>query len=528
MKEQERVFELVKKGIITTEEALVLLENMATEKDVKTVTKEAGDIKNTVKKTINPVENDYFYTEDTLSFEEEKEQAEKARAASEQEDKQRLERLLAQLTQEANNASAELDNVCKDIEVLESKINAKKEELMVLNTLSDLEELTEEQQAKSSELHDIISTLELEMNQLSDKKTDLEIKLSAINKEKKETRKDTPRFEIPEDWEESINEFGQKVGEAGSHFGKKMGEAGVQLGRFFKDTIKTVNENVDWKDINIKVPGLSSSSFKHEFYYPEMTASLIDVKVANGEVSFIPWDSEDLKVEADVKLYGKMEADTPFEAFLERSQILVDEEQILFHIPNKRIKADLNFYLPRRVYDHVSVKLLNGDVTVSELEAKDIFVKSTNGDMTFNSLIATMLEVEGVNGNVAVSGGKVMDFLSEAVNGDYSLQGNIENISVSNVNGDVKITGTDSLAKVEASVVNGTLKLALPESLGVDGMVKTSLGTIKNRLTDFEVIREKADKTNQLLQFRRYNEDKTAYIRLNTTTGSIYMKDTEQ
>ena len=33
MKERERVLELVKKGILTSEEALILLENMATEKD---------------------------------------------------------------------------------------------------------------------------------------------------------------------------------------------------------------------------------------------------------------------------------------------------------------------------------------------------------------------------------------------------------------------------------------------------------------------------------------------------------------
>ena len=41
-----------------------------------------------------------------------------------------------------------------------------------------------------------------------------------------------------------------------------------------------------------------------------------------------------------------MEADTPFEAFLERSEIEVDEERISFQIPNKRIKAELIFYLP--------------------------------------------------------------------------------------------------------------------------------------------------------------------------------------
>ena len=33
------------------------------------------------------------------------------------------------------------------------------------------------------------------------------------------------------------------------------------------------------------------------------------------------------------------------EAFLERSDIDVDDETISFQVPNKRVKADLTFYL---------------------------------------------------------------------------------------------------------------------------------------------------------------------------------------
>ena len=44
MKERERVLELVKKGILTSEEALILLENMATEKDEKQIEKAAEKV----------------------------------------------------------------------------------------------------------------------------------------------------------------------------------------------------------------------------------------------------------------------------------------------------------------------------------------------------------------------------------------------------------------------------------------------------------------------------------------------------
>lgn len=51
------------------------------------------------------------------------------------------------------------------------------------------------------------------------------------------------------------------------------------------------------------------------------------------------------------------------------------------------MKADLTFYLPKRTYDHVSVKLLNGNVLVEELTAKDVYTKSTNGTITFKKLM---------------------------------------------------------------------------------------------------------------------------------------------
>lgn len=45
-----------------------------------------------------------------------------------------------------------------------------------------------------------------------------------------------------------------------------MTEAGNQLGDFLKKTFdnvsETVNENVEWKDINLHVPGVSTTKFE--------------------------------------------------------------------------------------------------------------------------------------------------------------------------------------------------------------------------------------------------------------------------
>lgn len=311
-----------------------------------------------------------------------------------------------------------------------------------------------------------------------------------------------------------------------------MSEAGSQLGKFLKKTFQTVsetvNDNMEWKDVSLRVPGIATTKFEHEFYYEAPAASILDIKAANGNVTLKTWDSNDVKVEAKIKLYGKMGAE-PFEAFSERSQIEVNEDHISFQIPNKRVRADLVFYLPKRVYDHAAIKLLNGNIMIETLEAKDIYTKSTNGNIIVDQLTATMLEVEGVNGNIDIRNGNILDSIIETVNGTVTFGATAENLSVSLVNGDVRLTiKEDNLKKVEASSVNGNVKVALPDGIGLEGHAKTSLGSINSRLSNYEVVREKKERTNQMLQFRRVSDGEIAQVQLSTTTGSIYLKDTDK
>ena len=181
-----------------------------------------------------------------------------------------------------------------------------------------------------------------------------------------------------------------------------------------------------------------------------------------------------------------------FDAFDARSQIDVDDERISFQIPNKRIRADLVFYLPTRTYDHVAVKLLNGNVTFDELVARDVYTKSTNGTIDFRKVDATMLEIEGAQWKYLGSRWRYpFDAIIETVNGDVTLPRHHKILEFL-VNGNIRITyKEDRLQKLNASSVNGNVKVALPQSVGFEGLGKTSLGSINQRLSNFEIVREK-------------------------------------
>ncbi len=533
MKERERVLELVKKSILTSEEALILLENMATEKDEKQIEKAAEKVdtqnigttnkEDQVADLMDALEKGESEGPTVDSFEENKQD-------SAEKDRENLERILDELATKANRASAELDEVNAEIAGIKEEIKEVAEEIGTLDTKEELDALTEDEQVQRKDLHVLLAQLEEKLATQSTEKTALEEELKNIRKEQWKGQwndtKEKVSSQFSEEWKDQATDTFNQVG-------GKVAEVGGQVGEFLKKTFNsfsdTMNDNVEWKDIKMKVPGMATTKFEHEFNYPNPQASLIDVKVANGTVVFKTWDQEDVKVEAKIKLYGKMAGDSPMEAFLERSDIDVDDETISFQVPNKRVKADLTFYLPKRTYDHVSVKLLNGNVLVEELTAKDVYTKSTNGTITFKKIDATMLEIEGVNGEIKVLEGTILDNIIETVNGDVSISAAPESLSVSLINGDIRITAKEkTLRRVEASSANGNIKLALPNDLGVEGQVKTNLGSINSRLTDIEVVREKKDRGNQQLHFRRVLEESMAQINASTTTGSIFLKDTDK
>lgn len=533
MKERERVLELVKKGILTSEEALILLENMATEKDEKQIEKAAEKVdtqnigttnkEDQVADLMDALEKGEAEGPTVDSFEENTQD-------SAEKDRENLERILDELATKANRASAELDEVNAEIAGIKEEIKEVAEEIGTLDTKEELDALTEDEQVQRKDLHVLLAQLEEKLATQSTEKTALEEELKNIRKEQWKGQwndtKEKVTSQFSEEWKDQATDTFNQVG-------GKVAEVGGQVGEFLKKTFNsfsdTMNDNVEWKDIKMKVPGVATTKFEHEFNYPNPQASLIDVKVANGTVVFKTWDQEDVKVEAKIKLYGKMAGDSPMEAFLERSDIDVDDETISFQVPNKRVKADLTFYLPKRTYDHVSVKLLNGNVLVEELTAKDVYTKSTNGTITFKKIDATMLEIEGVNGEIKVLEGTILDNIIETVNGDVSISAAPESLSVSLINGDIRITAKEkTLRRVEASSANGNIKLALPNDLGVEGQVKTNLGSINSRLTDIEVVREKKDRGNQQLHFRRVLEESMAQINASTTTGSIFLKDTDK
>ena len=515
MNERERILELVKKGVLSTDEALDLLEEMG-----KKIQSETTETQN--EETQYSVDN----IMDDTAFEHTEESQEDVEDRQAQ-DQKNLEDILDRLATESNQASVDLDEVMVEIDGLKATLAEVREALMELNTKEELDALTEAELEVRIALEEEIKELEWTLSELYDEKANLEGQLKNIRRSQWSQKKEEfqQKMDIPEDWKEQANETFSQVGE-------KVVDVTNQMGKFLKKTFKTVSqsvsENVEWKDINVKFPGVATTKLEKEYLFEEVTATILDIQVANGQLQFKFWDKEEIKVETMIKLYGKMDAATPLAAFEERSQIDLTEDRFVFKVPNKRVRVDAIFYLPQRTYDYAAFKLLNGDIEIQGFEVKDIYVKSTNGDVMLEELKASMLEISGVNGNITICSGRIIDSIIDSVNGSVRMKTVPENLSVNLVNGDIRLTLNDEkLRRLKANTVNGDVKIALPLKQGLEGTATSSLGKIHNRLTDFEVVREKNERMNQLLQFRRVN-DEMATIELTSTTGNIYLKNNEE
>jgi DUF4097 and DUF4098 domain-containing protein YvlB len=329
------------------------------------------------------------------------------------------------------------------------------------------------------------------------------------------------------DWQDQVKEAMEN---AKATMDKAAETAKPFLGSIFEqvksaaEQVKTqLNDNVDWKDINIRVPKVAGTRFNHEFTFPESVATILEVENKNGDIKIKQWEGPGVKVVADGKIYGNLNGESPVEEFIKRSEINVDSEKISFKITDAKIAVDYTFYLPGLNYDYVALKSMNGDVILYQLNAGDVYLKSTNGDVVVDVLVASMLEVSGVNGDVILRNGELIDTLINTVNGDIIVTASPQSIGVTLVNGDVKLTlNNENLKKVNATNVNGDVKVALPANSGITGNLSSTVGSIKTRLENIEET-AKAKKNKDIY---RTGENIVSVV-LKTTSGDVYVKDAE-
>ncbi|EPR4688005.1 DUF4097 family beta strand repeat-containing protein [Listeria innocua] len=299
-----------------------------------------------------------------------------------------------------------------------------------------------------------------------------------------------------------------------------LSQAGEKIGSFLNSAFKQVKD--------MPFPFLTSTKIERDFIYHDTTLSILEFEIANGNVEFKPSDSNDIKVHAMIKLFKEYPEDEALKIFFDKTTLRVDEDTLRFESTSKQIVTNLTVYLPRREYDYVSVKMLNGNFHMDELSGRDLFVKTTNGNVSIGTLNATLAEIESINGNVRIQNGEIRDVALKTFNGNVAVKGNYYSTNLQTKNGNVnyQLTGNEATF-LKAKTGAGNIEVIVPTTIGVDGRFYTNLGKLYLDLKDAEVLQSKTESVSKSIVFTKLPTaaDSSLKIEAEATTGSVKIRD---
>ena len=203
MNERQRILELVKKGILSTEEGLDLLESMAKAKDEAQIKQAADKVDSYHRDQATNLVDEWETGQDT----------EEAKG-SEKQDLEDLEAYFDDLATEANQISARIDEINQKKNELKAALHEKQEVLMELDTKEELDTLSEEDDDIREAVEDEIDDLKEKIAKLEEKVAEEEEELKNVQDNQSENRKERnrTRFDIPDDLKDQASETFSQVG----------------------------------------------------------------------------------------------------------------------------------------------------------------------------------------------------------------------------------------------------------------------------------------------------------------------------
>lgn len=271
-----------------------------------------------------------------------------------------------------------------------------------------------------------------------------------------------------------------------------------KLSDAFHGISKTVNDNVDFGN------GFPKVKRTQKMVEKDIEGDFDSIKLAATSGKVLVQYGENAHVKVKYTIYGAIENDDIDKFLLENTTLDVEDDELVIKTV-KRVGIDLILYLPEKKYDSIDLKVANGIVNVEKL-------------------IADTLKIAVKHGEITVLKSNASDLVLELINGTIKFDGNFKDSDISLVNGNILLTqGTTIARNLTVKNVNGDVKLAIPETLGLVGHVKTTFGSYKTRLrldNPLETGRNGAAVVRK--------GDETLTFELETKSGTIWMKDTTQ
>ena len=485
MNEKERILDLVKKGVISSQEAISLLEELGKNQG------EASKVS---------------------------EQEKKDASTYQKEDEKQFDTVLESIASVVTNFSSEFDEEFETLNQVTQQVKQKEERIEELHTAKALDKLTVEQEMELQRLSEELEVLRSQQRSLEEEKKAAQDEMKRLKKEEFDEKLKKAKQKIEEtDWQQTTSDSLSQLGGIIGRFAGQFAKAAAETARNVSATIK------DHPSFSTMSPFFYQTSHSYAFEEEFGEIGIIEIKVANGDIKMKTAPQSTVTIEGEFRLNEEFETQEEIENYInKRLNVSLENDTFKFFIPSKKVYADVTFVFPEKEYDYVSVKGLNSGIRMKDFTGKDFYAESQNGEISVKNVSGTMLELTSKNGTIKQLDGKFKDSILDGTNGNIIFDAEAESATLKTVNGSIKVKKVAPNAKqVMAKTVNGSVQLDVPESLEVEAALSTSLGKLYYDDAQYEVIKHEKTVTSHSVVLRRQKETVPVRITGKTTTGSV-------
>ena len=485
MNEKERILDLVKKGVISSQEAISLLEELGKNQG------EASKVS---------------------------EQEKKDASTYQKEDEKQFDTVLESIASVVTNFSSEFDEEFETLNQVTQQVKQKEERIEELHTAKALDKLTLEQEMELQRLSEELEVLRSQQRSLEEEKKAAQDEMKRLKKEEFDEKLKKAKQKIEEtDWQQTTSDSLSQLGGIIGRFAGQFAKAAAETARNVSATIK------DHPSFSTMSPFFYQTSHSYAFEEEFGEIGIIEIKVANGDIKMKTAPQSTVTIEGEFRLNEEFETQEEIENYInERLNVSLENDTFKFFIPSKKVYADVTFVFPEKEYDYVSVKGLNSGIRMKDFTGKDFYAESQNGEISVKNVSGTMLELTSKNGTIKQLDGQFKDTILDGTNGNIIFDTEAESATLKTVNGSIKVKKVSPNAKqIMAKTVNGSVQLDVPESLELEATLSTSLGKLHYDDAQYEVIKHEKTVTSHSVVLRRQKETVPVRITGKTTTGSV-------
>lgn len=256
------------------------------------------------------------------------------------------------------------------------------------------------------------------------------------------------------------------------------------------------------KEVDLDFNFGNSVEVQHEVVLPAESIESLEVDIANGSVTVLPWNQDEVKMNFQVKIYRVEDADLGLKKFLHELNYKQADKTLRLSIEPKTMKVETTIYVPLKKYHSMKLRSFNGNILAENLDVENCRMKTANGDIELKSYNAHSVELETANGNIQVLDVKMDHVEVESLNGKLNLVGDFEEVEAESFNGDITVKLANRRAKeLFLDCKTGMINVDMLEDYSLKGKVKTNLGQLAINLDQLEILEEKRDLMQKYLRF---------------------------